>query len=152
MEPPLSEERKGLEQYEKLLKIDPLRTGFYKDKISDIILDRKIAVEPDSAIFSGLDLTKIQLPERFVALKQLDFSHNCLKSLDFAVYLQSVVTLNLSHNLLNNIDGIQCLEFLEDLDLSFNSNLFNLTARTSNPSRNLTNWPSCIETLEFKRK
>ncbi|XP_071481502.1 nischarin-like [Diadema antillarum] len=82
---------------------------------------------------SGQDLMKVVPP--WSAVKQADFSHNSLTSIDHSVcLLPHVQQLNLSHNQLRAVDHLQHLPAMTHLNLSYNqlSSLENLNTRLGN--------------------
>lgn len=125
-----------LELLERLLKIDPDRAGYYKDKRSEVVIKQRVNLLniEDHLDLSNLDLTVLNDTGILAFYRSLDLSFNSLSKADMSS-LVSVVNLNLDHNELSNIKGVEHLSYLRTLSLKFNCIHGYLTLDFSNPNQ-----------------
>lgn len=98
----------SLKHLDFLLKADPQRKHYFLDLRSDYVLMQKLEDHsPKGCVnLSGLGLTRISFPERFLLVQELDLSDNQLRSLSFLPYLENCRKLTVERNQIEDIDHI----------------------------------------------
>ncbi|XP_059481314.1 geranylgeranyl transferase type-2 subunit alpha [Neocloeon triangulifer] len=117
-----------MEFLDKLLLVDPLRAGYYRDLRSKCVLEFKLSMSDWSfgaqktLSLSDCHLSSLYFSNRLALVQEVDLSKNELldHSLPALASLQLCVRLDLSHNKLVTLEGFPHLPALVYLNLSSN--------------------------------
>uniref|UniRef100_A0A8C4PXB5 Geranylgeranyl transferase type-2 subunit alpha n=1 Tax=Eptatretus burgeri TaxID=7764 RepID=A0A8C4PXB5_EPTBU len=122
---PLGHASKTLTWFKKLLAVDPLRTGYYKDlrskyQVEDGLLCMEYA-ETRVLHLARKELTSLFHLDLMVLVTHLDVSGNCLHVLPLAMScLQCLQVLHADDNEIEDIEGVRNLPVLQDVCLKNN--------------------------------
>ncbi|XP_068642271.1 geranylgeranyl transferase type-2 subunit alpha 1-like [Aristolochia californica] len=138
-----SHSKEILELYNDLMKLDPVRSRYYMDERSLLILEqvtssRESLVQhcsyykeskPTSSSgniclhLSKLSITRLGFVERLLWVQMLDLSHNELQSIEGLEVMQLLTRLNLSNNKICSFSALEPLRLIKSLrvlDISYN--------------------------------